>query len=106
MIALCPTTSSTLVRKQMKSQLVVTAAIPCLALRVLKRVYTSGRENMGVAIVRSSVWELNPDLCRGLSALSWDYKKPDESASCVSFILNRRLRAGAIDSLRVGCDKW
>lgn len=89
-VALCPTTFSPMVGKQMKSQLVVTAAIPCLALRGLKRGYMLGQGNMGVVVrrwVRSSAWELNLDQCRGLSALSCGYRKPDGSAFVSSFIL-------------------
>lgn len=47
-VALCPTNTSALVRKYMKSQLIVTAAISCLVLRSLKRVSVLGQGNMGL----------------------------------------------------------
>lgn len=106
MVVLCPTSSSPLVRKQMKCQLFVTAAIPCMALMGRKGVCTLGPGNIGIVIMRSIASELNLDLSRGLSALSWNYRKSDESASCVSLISHHGLRTTAIDPLCVGYDIW
>lgn len=88
MVSPWPTTSSSLARKQMKSQVVVTAAIPCLAL---------GGLNTGAGILRGCYhkeqWlraELRPVLrvkCCG------PRQKLDGSASCCSSFIRRwRLR--------------
>lgn len=74
MVALCPTTSSLLARKQMKNQFIVTAAIPCLALRVLN----TGAEVYG-GYYREGDAEPRP--MSRVKAFELR-KKPDESASC------------------------
>lgn len=72
--ALCPTTSSLLARKQMKNQFIVTAAIPCLALRVLK----TGAEVYGYCYREG---EAEPRPMSRVKAFELR-EKPDESASC------------------------
>lgn len=88
MVVFCPATSSRLIRKQMKSKLIVTSAYSSLGSQgIWTEVAFWDKGTWGVVTVMSSAWEVNRDMCWWLSALHWVCRMSDGSASCVFSIL-------------------